>query len=132
VLEPLAGYLQLATALLHEGHAHARGWNFGPDDASTATVGAVADIAAASWGAGARWTTDGSVHPHEAAVLVLDASAARERLRWRPRLALDRAVSGTIDWHRRLAAGGDAAALCLREVDAYLEAPPLPVLEGAA
>ena len=132
VLEPLAGYLQLAAALLSDGPAQARGWNFGPDAASTATVGAVADIAAAAWGGSAGWTTDGSVHPHEAAVLMLDASAARQRLHWTPRLPLARAVADTIAWHRELAAGADAASLCLRQVDAYLETPAMAVLEGAA
>jgi CDP-glucose 4,6-dehydratase len=132
VLEPLAGYLQLAAALLSAGAAQARGWNFGPDAASTATVGAVADIAAAAWDNGACWTTDGSKHPHEAAVLMLDASAARHRLHWTPRLSLARAVSDTIDWHRQLAAGADAASLCLRQIDAYLEMPAITALEGAA
>jgi len=132
VLEPLAGYLQLAAALLSERAAQARGWNFGPDAASTATVGAVADAAAAAWGGGAAWTTDGSEHPHEAAVLMLDASAARQRLHWTPRLSLARAVADTIDWHRQLGAGADAARLCLRQVDAYLETPAIAVLEGAA
>jgi CDP-glucose 4,6-dehydratase len=132
VLEPLAGYLQLAAALLADGPAQARGWNFGPDAASTATVGTVADLAAASWGDGAGWTTDGSSHPHEAGVLMLDASAARDALGWTPRLSLARAVADTVDWHRALAAGADAATLCLRQVDAYLDRPANAALESAA
>lgn len=132
VLEPLAGYLQLAAALLSEGHAQACGWNFGPDAASTATVGTVADLAAASWGGDVRWTTDGSSHPHEAGVLMLDASAARRALGWTPRLSLARAVADTVGWHRALASGADAATLCLRQIDAYLDMPANAVLEGAA
>jgi hypothetical protein len=63
---------------------------------------------------------------------MLDASAARQRLHWTPRLSLARAVADTIDWHRQLGAGADAASLCLHQVDAYLETPAMAVLEGAA
>lgn len=122
VLEPLAGYVELATSLQDDySRQYARGWNFGPEAEATATVGAVADLAAAAWGDGARWTTDGGVHPHEAGVLMLDASAARTSLGWTPCLPLERAVADTIDWHRAMASGADAAGLCHRQIDAYIE-----------
>lgn len=132
VLEPLAGYLQLAGALLSDDRAYARGWNFGPDTGSNATVGTVADLAAASWSGAAGWLTDGSSHPHEAGILMLDASAARRSLCWTPRLSLGRAVADTVGWHRELVAGASAADLCLRQIDAYAEMQSTAELQGAA
>ena len=132
VLEPLAGYLRLAEALLAEGSVHARGWNFGPDATATATVGTVADLAVRQWGIDAGWITDGSHHPHEAGILMLDAALARRALRWTPRLSLERAVADTVGWHRELAAGASAADLCLRQIAAYLGTPAIASPEGAA
>jgi CDP-glucose 4,6-dehydratase len=94
-------------------------------------IAAIASARAGNVIGGGDWSQD-RLLPHEAAVLMLDASAARERLHWTPRLPLARAVGDTIDWHRQLGAGADAASLCLRQVDAYLETPALAVLEGAA
>jgi CDP-glucose 4,6-dehydratase len=132
VLEPLAGYLQLSEALLADGAQHAHGWNFGPDAGSNATVGTVADLAAGAWGPGAAWDTDGGVHPHEAGILMLDAGQARRELGWAPRLALARAVADTVGWHRELAAGTDAAALCARQIAHYTGLMAAPALEGTA
>ena len=109
VLEPLAGYLLLAERLAGSDSAGAEAWNFGPEDADARPVSALADALAQHWGAGATWRRDPAVHPHEAAVLRLDSTKARQRLGWRPRLPLDRAIDWTAAWYRACHAEPQAA-----------------------
>ena len=119
VLDPLAGYLNLAERLHEAGQAFARAWNFGPSTDDIRPVSAVADAVVARWGAGARWIATGGQGPHEAGLLAVDASLARARLGWAPRLPLDAALDWTVDWYRREAAGASAAALVAGQIAAY-------------
>ncbi len=120
VLEPLWGYLLLAERLCGpDGAAVAEGWNFGPPDEDCRPVSHLADRLAAAWGEGAGWRLDDGAQPHEAHLLKVDASKARARLGWRPRLGLDAALDWTAAWHRDLRAGRDAAALCLDQIAAW-------------
>ena len=100
VLEPLSGYLALGERLLRGDSTVAEPWNFGPADDDAWEVRAVADLAVTSWGSGASWHTDAGTHPHEARLLRLDASKARERLHWKPRWSVREAVNRTVEWHR--------------------------------
>jgi CDP-glucose 4,6-dehydratase len=120
VLDPLAGYIMLAQQLLQGDEAVARAWNFGPRDEDTATVAEVAATLVRHWGAGAAVTIDpGAANLHEAALLKLDCSQARQRLRWRPRWSLDSALSRVCEWHRAHLAGEDMRAVCERQIDAW-------------
>jgi CDP-glucose 4,6-dehydratase len=120
VLEPLTGYLILAERLFAEPKAFSEAWNFGPADSEVRSVKAVCDRAAKIWADGAAWRAALGSHPHEAAELRLDAAKARRRLRWRPRLDFDTALSWTIDWYRQWHAGADAVALCRAQIERYL------------
>ena len=100
--------LYLITPALRPGDAFADSWNFGPAEVDTRTVGELADALASRWGSGSAWTTDAADHPHEASYLKVDASKARQRLGWAPRLDLDTALDWVVEWHRTRQAGGDA------------------------
>lgn len=120
VLEPLAGYLALAAALLGpDGVQFARAWNLGPDPADDATVGDVADRLAALWGDGARVVHDAEPVGHEAGLLRLDSTAAHQALGWAPHWDLDQALSRTVAWHRAWLAGADMAAACREQIAAH-------------
>jgi CDP-glucose 4,6-dehydratase len=117
VLEPLAGYLLLAERLL-EGDGFAEAWNFGPCEDDARQVGDVVDELCRLV-PGARWHRDGADHPHEAGMLRLDSTKARQRLGWRPRWGLEEALARTIDWHRAWQGGADMAAVSLAQIQAF-------------
>ena len=124
VLEPLAGYLQLASQLLGHGSTrYARAWNFGPGPDADATVAQVAGIVARLWGSGARIEADSDgEHPHEAGLLRLDSEAARTALGWAPRWSLKEALGHTVRWHQAWLAGDDVQTLSLEQIEAYQQA----------
>ncbi|MFO1149340.1 MAG: CDP-glucose 4,6-dehydratase [Alsobacter sp.] len=119
VLEPLAGYLTLAQALLARGAAEAEAFNFGPAEEGARSVRAIVEHLAHAWGHPGAFTLDGGSHPHEAGQLRLDSSKARLRLGWRPRLSVEDAISWTVEWYRAHLAGADMRELTLRQIGDY-------------
>jgi len=108
VLEPIHGYLCLAERL-HEGRLELAGpWNFGPNEEGIKTVSWIVDTMAKLWKGGARWETDSaSTHPHEANLLQLDCSRARNLLLWKPKLSLPVALEWIVAWYQNYYAGKD-------------------------
>lgn len=127
VLEPLSGYLRLAEILSQEadGVNFTRAWNFGPEPEDCVTTGQLADILTEIWQAAstmpARWQHLASDFPHEAGLLSLDASAAKQALKWRPKWPLKEAIHHTVDWHRAWLSGEDMQAYCLMQIASYTE-----------
>ncbi len=118
VLEPLAGYLSLAQHL-YEGVEVAEGWNFGPDTQDARPVSWVADQVARLWSGTAAWQVDRTEHPPEALSLYLDASKARARLGWQPRLDLSRTLEWTVEWYRRVHNGEHAGRVTDEQIERY-------------
>lgn len=123
VLESLSGYILLADRLLGpDGRRFARAYNFGPDHASDARVGTVAEHLARLWGPDANVLHEsGDDAPHEAALLRLDSTKARIDLGWAPRLTLERALEWTVAWERSRLAGRDMRQMCEAQIAAYME-----------
>jgi CDP-glucose 4,6-dehydratase len=117
VLEPLAGYLLLAQRLL-ESDRFAEAWNFGPCEDDARPAGQVVEHLCGLVPE-ARWHRDGADHPHEAGMLRLDSTKARQRLGWRPRWGLAEALARTVEWHRAWQAGADMAAVSLAQIEAF-------------
>lgn len=119
VLEPIAGYVSLMERLLaDDGASCAQGWNFGPDVEDSRSVGEVAQQVADLLGisviiplAAPTW--------HEAGLLRLDSTLAKERLGWHPRWRLKRAVAETVEWYRRCAEGDDMLAFSRTQIERY-------------
>ncbi len=133
VLDALAGYLLLAQALHARPHAFATSWNFGPPDAASWTVERVAATAIRHLGYDS-WRSEEQPFRHETATLRLDASRARSRLGWRPRLDMERTIAWTMHGYRELLAGRGRAWLD-RQIDDYGNEEsitmPLPVVNQA-
>ena len=119
VLDPLNGYLMLARKLFEDGHEFAGGWNFGPAEESTRTVGEVVAGFSDTWGDGARYELDTADQPHEAGLLKLDCSKARRLLGWKPGTDFETGLEWTASWYKGWAEGKDCARMALDQIAAF-------------
>lgn len=119
VLEPVHGYLLLAEKLYGDPRKFSQGWNFGPDESDSLTVGALLEKLGRCWGPGMTWQIDNGQHHHEAKYLRLDSSKAKTILGWRPLWKLDQALEATAQWYKALQSQKDAASFTLEQIRAY-------------
>jgi CDP-glucose 4,6-dehydratase len=119
VLDPLQGYLLLAQALVEHGQDMAQAWNFGPDSEGTATVGDVVKTMAQLWPSEVRWAIEPQAQPHEAGLLTLDSSKARQLLGWRPRWGLRQSLQKTLEWHHAWHEHQDMQQYCRTQIAAH-------------
>ncbi len=100
VLESLSGYLKLGLKLMNGEKVLADAWNFGPSPDGNRTVEGVLRLFSRNWEA-VRWHVQPlESNPHEAALLYLDNSKARNLLQWEPIWGLDETIRRTAEWYR--------------------------------
>lgn len=100
VLEPLAGYLELARRLYLDGASFASAWNFGPPMDSARPVSWIVDYMLSRWEGNEGWVSSDGGSLHEAHYLRLDCSKAIAELDWHPVLSLEAALDLVIEWHQ--------------------------------
>jgi CDP-glucose 4,6-dehydratase len=124
VLEPLSGYLWLASRLLGEkGSLYASGWNFGPRVEDTRTVRELVDNLILRWGAGRSEAIGAEPALKEAMTLSLNCDKAHHELGWRPCWTFDSGMNATVDWYRAWHDGQhDMRAFTIRQIDDYVAA----------
>ncbi|MQQ09601.1 CDP-glucose 4,6-dehydratase [Epibacterium sp. SM1979] len=101
VLEPLSGYLRLAEHAYSSPELCAKGWNFGPSDDMNLRVADVIGGLADDIGDRFQWqviTSDAD--PHEATLLKLDCTAARQHLHWYPQFNASDMLTMTANWYK--------------------------------
>jgi CDP-glucose 4,6-dehydratase len=119
VLEPLSGYLLLASKMWQDPTGYCEGWNFGPGTESVSTVWEVASKLVERYGAGSLQDMSDPNAVHEANLLLLDISKAKFRLGWEPRTNIDQCVALVADWYKRYRSE-DAYQLCIEEIEKYV------------
>ncbi|MGA2612726.1 MAG: CDP-glucose 4,6-dehydratase [Spirochaetia bacterium] len=119
VLEPLAGYLLLARRLFENDRTYADAWNFGPYDEDAKTVEWVVARMCALVPGSKGYKIDGKPQPHEASYLKLDCSKARQILGWKPRWALEEALSRVVEWTLEYSKGTDMRRVSLEQIQSY-------------
>jgi CDP-glucose 4,6-dehydratase len=127
VLDPLAGYLLLASRLdvRTAGDAAAAelcdGYNFGPAVESSRPVRDVVETLLRHIpGTWRNLQTGPAVH--EAGLLHLCTDKARHVLGWRPVWDFEQSLFRTAEWYTHYATTGDAAGLVNRQLDAFMQA----------
>jgi CDP-glucose 4,6-dehydratase len=120
VLEPLSGYLILAEALYNKGAAYASPWNFGPQDEDAQSVAEVVNLLIKQWPGAASWEKEASEQPHEANLLKLDCSKARQYLVWVPKWNLETAIEKIVSWHKSFQEKKDMQAFTLSQINEYI------------
>jgi len=116
VLDPLCGYLVLTERLWDDPVGYGEAWNFGPADTDARPVGWIVSRIVERWGDGARWESVASDTRHEAKLLKVDASKARTRLGWSPRLRLEVGLNWTVEWYKEHARGQSAREMTENQI----------------
>lgn len=119
VLEPLIGYLTLASKLFSEGPKYAEGWNFGPNDKDSRNVEWVIETICRLWGDGASYSIDTNPQPHEANYLKLDWSKAKAELGWSPKWDIEIALKSIVDWNKAFLNGKNMRTVCNDQIELY-------------
>lgn len=123
VLEPLAGYLQLARKLWDEPTL-AGAYNLGPNPHEVATVEKVIKLASSAYEYREVCYDNDINLPHEAGWLALETAKACTVLGVQSLWALDESVRRTMAWYRAQQDGAPARALCEADIAQY-EAQPV-------
>lgn len=121
VLDPLAGYIELAQALVKQGKNYDGGWNFGPMEGNAVPVRELVDMFCSLWGDGASYTLDQVNHPHEAKLLHLDCSKALQRLNWKPKYTLEKTLVATVDWTKAYTNNRNMAAFTRSQIQDFID-----------
>lgn len=119
VLEPLSGYLLLASRMYGEPRKFCSAWNFGPNQDSIKTVGEIADIIIAKWGGGSWVDKSNKDEPHEAKFLSLDISKAKSCLKWSSVWNTETTVEKTVEWYKE-STRIDPYRICVKQIDEYV------------
>jgi CDP-glucose 4,6-dehydratase len=101
VLEPLSGYLLLASSLAESSGNHGEAYNFGPSSSFNYPVSKLINEMEKTW-AQAKWN-DVSKHEkyfHEAQLLKLNCDKALFELKWIPTLEFEETVKMTAEWYK--------------------------------
>lgn len=104
VLEPLSGYLWLATALTKPNIVGAKlkevlsAFNFGPEKEANRTVLELVEGILKNWPG--RWEDKSDPEAvHEARLLMLSTARAKRVLRWHPVWKFETAIARTVEWY---------------------------------
>lgn len=123
VIEPLMGYLLYAEDLAAGCHVP-RSLNFGPDPSQSVPVLELVEFAADEWsgladGADARCIVDPAPPMEETQDLTLDPRRAQEVLSWGNVWGWQEAISRSLEWYARAAAGERPRDLVLEQIGRY-------------
>lgn len=100
VLEPLNGYLLLASKMHDDPERYSGSWNFGPAANSIITVRKLVEKVINYYGKGLMKEIQSKADLHESKLLNLDISKATYLLGWKPKLSIDEAIKMTIEWYK--------------------------------
>ena len=101
VLEPLSGYLALASNLSLEEKNHGQAYNFGPSSDQNFSVSRLIDEMSNYWDQ-ISWkdTSSSKNNFHEAGLLKLNCDKALHDLNWRSTLSFEQTVKMTVEWYK--------------------------------
>jgi len=101
VLEPLSGYLNLATTLSQQVDLHGEPFNFGPTSMENYSVLQLVQQMAPHWDQ-VRWrdASKSAGGYHESRLLKLNCDKALHYLRWRAVMGFEDTVRMTVEWYR--------------------------------
>ncbi len=102
VLEPLSGYLVLASNLAQSSRKHGEAYNFGPSSTQNYPVSELINEMAKYWDQ-VKWidVSKNEEYLHEAGLLKLNCDKALFDLKWRSVLQFEETVKMTVEWYKK-------------------------------
>jgi len=122
VLEPLAGYLNLASRMLAGSvPSFSSAWNFGPRAEDEVSVAELVEMLSRGAPGTSVEPAKAPSGPREEPALRLSNEKARRELGWQPVWKLSEAARRTSAWYRDFAAdrGASTRDYCLHDIEAY-------------
>jgi len=120
VLEPIFGYIKLAEKLYSQDSGFDEAWNFGPNDTDCQSVGWITNRLIELNNFPNHWVQDLGFNPHEANLLKLDISKAKNRLGWKPKWDLEISLQKIIEWHNVFSTTADTEEITAKQILEYL------------
>lgn len=123
VLEPLSGYLTLASALVEHPELHGEPFNFGPKAQQNCSVLELVRQMARHWEQ-VRWkdVSESVVGPYESGLLKLNCDKALHFLHWYAVMDFEETVRMTADWYRSFyQVEGEISATTDEQIARYTE-----------
>jgi CDP-glucose 4,6-dehydratase len=102
VLEPLSGYLAIASELWNGGEFNGESYNFGPPSQNNITVMELLKKLGTSWdlhNSEDIYIQTGELKFHEAGLLQLNCDKALYDFKWQPTLSIEELIQFTGDWY---------------------------------
>jgi CDP-glucose 4,6-dehydratase len=101
VLEPLSGYLTLASHLSQDKSINGEAYNFGPSPSQNHSVSELINEMGKHWEQ-VKWndTSKNKKHLHEAGLLKLNCDKALFDLQWQPTLQFEETIKMTVEWYK--------------------------------
>ena len=122
VLEPLSGYILLASKLYENPIEYGGSWNFGPSvNEKVFTVKSVADRLIKHIGKGIVNIDKSNSDHHEAQLLQLNCDKANKLLNWHPNWDTEQALKATALWYKSFIEGQDVEKFTLSQIEDYFE-----------
>jgi CDP-glucose 4,6-dehydratase len=121
VLEPLSGYLLLASRIYENPKQYTGSYNFGPESREMHTVNDVANELISVWGAGKIKITKKDSDPPEAGLLHLNCDKAHHDLGWYPKWGFKKTVEQTARWYKSVKEGKSAESVTRQQIIEYME-----------
>lgn len=115
VLDPLNAYLTIVK-MQYNNIGYSDYYNVGPDDEDCISTGDLADLFCRKWGDGLKWTNKSDGGPHEANFLKLDSSKIKDKLDWKPRWRIEKAVEKTVQWMKAYSNNEDLTEVTDRQI----------------
>lgn len=100
VLDPIGGYLHLASKMSEDPVRFSGAWNFGPKCDDNLRVSDIVKLVDELWGGDSLEQSMSYGQPHESGLLKLDISKSKSELNWLPKLNSVDSIKRTISWYK--------------------------------
>ena len=122
VLEPLYGYLVLASKLIENPNKYTGAWNFGPNKSSCISVKEIVEKIIYYWGKGKRKNISKGKVESEMNYLTLNPGKSNNLLKWCVIYNIDEAVRHSVEWYRKFYLKKENMYnFCVNQINYYTE-----------